>query len=616
MPKLIETMLYEEGEKSAAAAKRISELCNDKNAENRVPLVCSGQYDVLVPLAKCLIRDNADEHQLAWFARHIFNNYPIPTERRSLRHEANATLWACVALTNLSIPTENRWVMALGPESEIIIGTLSKLIAQDKEESYFGCMCLNNLSLLEACSTTIMQHSPVSKGQKSKAPLDNEASLLRILEKILNNFISPLKSTPFESKAAQWACGLIKNLAKNGENAALIGRTDIPKCVTEIIRAATAPPVNWTTNIVKQLSPIVVFDWASNLIKKNARSDENANLIRGIDSQKRMTGTTLAATAPLFNIKSNSIEDFSLFVILHLSQWPETHEALHKAGALEVIQPLMLCGKLQGLKATMACAFLGAEWSAFPGGGIPASEAVAELMVNIVEKKDKADEYVHTVFKLSTATKAYCALSRAAWKADKGSGEFTKVLAVPSALALHLRIISDLIASAMEDADAGGTKNNAPDSVSAEPAHDPIVPDIVREIMDQHQSSTFGHDRGTKCTDDAVSSAEYAIGTIHALLPGILHVVEPPGCNALPTKKAWSEISTMLLTYVKICNPCSSAQVQAKDAAEKIAGAAAIGKSYPILETSHYLWTQYRRCDGQPLDQFNLTHFDHISDNV
>ncbi|KAI2501420.1 hypothetical protein MHU86_13010 [Fragilaria crotonensis] len=320
-----------------------------------------------------------------------------------------------------------------------------------------------------------------------------------------------------------------------------------------------------------------------------------------------MTGATLAATAPLLNIKSNSIEDFSLFVILHLSQWPETHEALHKAGALEVIQPLMSQGNLQGLKATMACAFLGAEWSAFPGGGIPASEAVAELMANIVEKKDKADEYAHTVFNLSTATKAYCALSRAALKADKGSGEFTKVLAVPSALALHLRIISDLIVAAMEGANTG-EKNNAPDSVSAEPAHDPIVPDIVREIMDQHQSSTFGHDRGTDCTDDAVSAAEYAIGTIHALLPGILHGVETPGRNVLPTKKAWSEISSMLLTYVEICNPCSSTKAQAKSVAEKISGAASIGNSCPILETSHYLWTQYRRCEGQPLDQFNFTH--------
>jgi hypothetical protein len=504
--------------------------------------------------------------------------------------------------------------MTLGPESEIIIGALCKLIAQDKEESYLGCMCLNNLSLLEACSTTIMQHSPVSNGQKAKAPLDNEASLLRILEKRLNNFISASKSTPFESKSALWACGLIKYLAKNRENAALMGRTDIPKCVTEIIRAATAPPASWTTSIVNQLSPIVVFDWASNLIKNNASSDENANLIRGIDSQERITGTTLAATAPLLNMKSNSIENFSLFVILHLSQWPETHEALHKAGALEVIQPLMSQGKLQGLKATMASAFLGAEWSAFPGSGIPASKAVAELMANIVEKKDKADEYAHTVFKLSTATKAYCALSEAAWKADKGSGEFTKVLAVPSALALHLRIISDLIVSTMEDADVGGTKNKAPEPVSAEPAHDPIitldpiVPDIVREIMDQHQSSTFGHDHGTKVTPDAVSAAEYAIGTIHALLPGILNGLEPPGRNVLPSKKAWSEISAMLLTYIDVCYPCSSAKAQAKDAAEKISGAAAIGNSFPILEASHYLWTQYRRCEGQSLDQFNPAH--------
>ena len=71
-------------------------------------------------------------------------------------------------------------------------------------------------------------------------------------------------------------------------------------------------------------------------------------------------------------------------------------------------------------------------------------------------------------------------------------------------------------------------------------ALDPIVPCIVRDIIDQDHSSTFGHDRCTKCTSDAMSAAagEYTVGTIPALLPGILHVVEHPGRNALLSKKA------------------------------------------------------------------------------
>ena len=598
-------MLNEEGQTSDAAAKRINELCNARNAQNRVPLVCSGKYDILVPLAKCLMRDTADEHQLANLARQLFNHFSIPNEnnRRVLRHESKAFLWACVALSNLAIPTENRWVMGLGPESKVIIAALCEVIARDKEESYLCCMCLNNLSLLEACSTTILQHSPVANGENPKAPLDNEASLIRVLEKLLNNFLSASKSKPFESQGARWACGLIRNLAKARENAALIGKTDIPTCVTEIIRAATAPHVRWTAKIANHLSSNVVIDWASNLMKCHARSDEDANLISNAATCERPIRTPLATTAPCCRITTNSIEDFALFVILNLAQWPEANEALQKAGTLDVIQPVMLQGKLQGLNATMACAFLGAEWSAFPGHGIPASEAVAELMTNIVEKKNKAGEYDHVLFNLSTASKAYCALSKAASNADKDSGAFTNVLAVPSSIALNLRIISDLIVCAMGDADAGDIRK-APKAESAASALDATIPDIVHAIMDKYQSSIGGT---TKCTPDAVLAAEYAVGTIHALLPGILHGVEP-GRNSLPSKKAWSEIGTMLLTYVEICNPCSSAKVQARDVAEKIARAAGFGTACPILETSHYLWTQYRRCEGQQLDQFNLAH--------
>merc|ERR1711865_501602 len=162
-----------------------------------------------------------------------------------------------------------------------------------------------------------------------------------------------------KGKDGQYAYGVFKlytatkayaDLSKAAENAALIGQTEIPKCVVENIRAASAPPSRWT---------------------------------------------------------SNSLEDFSLFVILNLAQWPQSREALINAGAVDVITPIMAEGDLQGLKATMACAFLDAAWSMFPDGGNPAAKAVSELMTNIVEKKGKDGQYAYGVFKLYTATKAY-----------------------------------------------------------------------------------------------------------------------------------------------------------------------------------------------------------------
>lgn len=466
-------MLNSKGEKSAAATKRIYELCDVGHKQNRVPMVCSGRYDVLTPLAKCLTQESGD-------GRHL----------------------ACLALNNLSIPTENKRVMALGPASKDVIGGLCKVIAEDKQESYLCCICLMNLSFLEASITSILQHSP-SDGEKDISPLDNPDSLLRVLEKLLTNSPAVPKSGSGKSEGVRWACGLIKNLAKSEENAAMIGKTDIPKCVVENIRATTAPPSRWT---------------------------------------------------------SNSLEDFSLFVILNLAQWPVSREALISCGAVDVIKPIMTEGDLQGLKATMACAFLGANWPAFPDGGNPAAKSVSELMTNIVEKKGKDGQYAYGVFKLYTATKAYRDLAVSALADDsEGAESNTKVLAFPSAVALCLQIISDLVLSAMDDAE-GGSK---------------YVPDAM--------------------------SAEYAVGAFEAMLPAILQSADPPR-KSVQSEKASSEISQMLLTYSDVSGTPSAAKASAKNAAAKLRDAS--NSARPILEISHDLWTQYRKREGQPLDQF------------
>jgi hypothetical protein len=181
-------------------------------------------------------------------------------------------------------------------------------------------------------------------------------------------------------------------------------------------------------------------------------------------------------------------------------------------------------------------------------------------MTNIVEKKGKDGQYAYGVFKLYTATKAYRDLARSAAHADsEGTESNTKVLAVPSAVSLNFQIISDLVLSAMDDAE-GGSK---------------YVPDAM--------------------------SAEYAVGAVEAMLPALLQPGEPPRKSA-QSEKACGEISQMLLTYADISGTTADAKASAKAAAEKIK--ASSGTARPILEISHDLWTQYRKREGQPLDQF------------
>jgi hypothetical protein len=319
---------------------------------------------------------------------------------------------------------------------------------------------------------------------------------LRILEKLLKNAPAVSKTGSGKSEGVRWACGLIKNLAKSEENAALFGKTDIPKCVVNNIKNTAAPPSRWT---------------------------------------------------------SNSLEDFSLFVVLNLSQWSGSRGALIDAGATDVVKPIMTEGDLQGLKATMSCAFLGAPWTDFPEGGSTAAKSISELMTNIVEKKGKDGQYAYGVFKLYTATKAYRDLCTAA-----SSAESTKILAVPSAVALCLQVVSDLVLAA-DDETNGGSK---------------YVPDV--------------------------KSAEYSASALAAMLPAILQ--EGGGKSSMQGDKASGEIATMLMMYANL----AGTTVEGKEAATKAASEirASAGTARPVLEVSHESWCQYRKREGQPMDMF------------
>ena len=242
-----------------------------------------------------------------------------------------------------------------------------------------------------------------------------------------------------------------------------------------------------------------------------------------------------------------------LFVILNLAQWDGSKKALIDAGAVEVISPILQEGDLQGLKATMACAFLDAPWKVFPEAGQSASKTVSELMTNIVEKKGKDGQYAYGVFKLYTATKAF----RDLCISGKNAGA-SGVLATPSSVALCFQIVSDLVLAATEDSE-GGSK---------------YVPDAM--------------------------SAEYSVQAIEAMLPAIL--VKDDSRKSIQSEKAASEVATMLQAYANISGTSKAAQASAKSTAEELKKVS--GSARSVLEISHDLWTQYRKREGQPLDQF------------
>jgi hypothetical protein len=275
------------------------------------------------------------------------------------------------------------------------------------------------------------------------------------------------------------------------------------------------------------------------------------------------------------------LEFFILFAILNLALWPvSSREALIHAGAVEILTPIMAAegdsDSLQGLISTMVCAFLDVKWTAFPQGGIPAAKSVAELMTNIVEKKGKDGQYDYGFFKLSTATKAYRDLARLAAKADNDdnndekSYSNTNVLAFPSAVALILQIISDMVISSMDAVDA--------------------------------KKGSGSINKKYSTPDDDMKSAEYAAEALEAMLPAILQVANDKSSVQI-SKTAASEISQMLLTFANVAST-KTASIQAATKIKQETSSGSSSSSRPILEMSHNLWTHYRKCEGQPLHLF------------
>merc|ERR1712127_229562 len=84
------------------------------------------------------------------------------------------------------------------------------------------------------------------------------------------------------------------------------------------------------------------------------------------------------------------------------------------------------------------------------------------------------------------------------------------------------------------------------------------------------------------------------------MLPTILSVND--NRTSIQAEKAANEIATMLNSYANVSGTSEEARKSALSASSDLMKAA--GKSAQILEISHDLWTQYRKREGQPLDQF------------
>lgn len=482
VPKLAKEMVQtERPEDATLAAKNLYELCDVGHKQNREPLVASGKYDVLNPLAACLVQERTTD----------------PNDKK--------LHFVCLTLNNLSIPHDNKRVMVLERGAKKIIGNLCKVVAGGGKEAYLALIVLMNLSFFEPAEVIIGQFSPKHSLRGPRlTPLENPDSLLRILQELTAH--AARGTADF-----RWAFGLLANLSRNQENALLIGLTGMPRMAIENIVQSKIPPKEW---------------------------------------------------------KTNSLEDFSLYLLLHLAE--TSKDGL--GGALKVVEPIMKEDNgIQGLKATMICAFLEMPWDRFPDYGVLAAGAVSELMGNTYERVGKKYTYTDNDFSLRTAVSAYAALCKAAAKAETANHNKNK--------------------NKNNDDEEGGkneTKEVTCTKVMALPTSVALLFQIINAIAEHWGEDEADENFETYHWD--IRAGEVAVLAIMSLLPALLEAESPPR-ESIRTENACAELSKVFVFFAKKTSSIS-VKARSSEVAEKLTVSAS-GSALPLLEASYDLWRQH-----------------------
>lgn len=392
--------------------------------------------------------------------------------------------FVCLTLNNLSIPHDNKRVMVLERGSKRLIGNLCSIIASNKKESYLACIILMNLAFFEPGETIIGQFSPKTTLRGRRlTPLENPDSLLRILQEVTAH--AARGTSDF-----RWAFGLLAILSRNIENALLIGITGVPRMARDNILSSQTKVSEW---------------------------------------------------------KTNSLEDFSLSLLLHVAE--ASKDGLK--GTLEVAQPIMRDDSygIQGLKATMICAFLELPWEDFPNYGVIAAGAVSELMANTFERTGKKRVYNDNDFQLRSAVSAFASLANSAYKSDQERNQVvhTKVMALPTSVALLFQVINAI-------------------------------------------ALHWGEDDGDESFDTYhwdIKAGDMAVGAIMSLLPALLEAEKPPR-QSMGTQQACAELSKVFVFFSKKTNSIAI-KARSAEVAEKLTESAS-GSALPLLEASYDLW--------------------------
>jgi hypothetical protein len=370
------------------------------------------------------------------------------------------------------------------------------------------------------------------------APLENPNSLLRILQELTAH--AARGTSDF-----RWAFGLLANLSKNPENALLIGLTGIPNVAIDNIAQSKVPSKDW---------------------------------------------------------KTNSLEDFSLYLLLHLAE--ASTDGLGKA--LEIVEPIMKDENngIQSLKATMICALLDLPWNRFPNYGVNAAASMMELMGNTFERVGKKHTYTDNDFSLRTAVSAYAALCRSAARGDRlATSKSNDSINYENGDTFNSNDSTDAESrdkdelSTQKSSSASRPKRCIEDTVEPQvnctkvmalPTSVALLFQIINAIAEHWGEDDT--DKSFDCYHWDIKAGELAVGAIMSLLPALLQPESPPR-PSVRTEYACAELSKVFVFFSKKTTSIS-VKARASEVAEKLTMNAS-GNTLPLLEVSFDLWQQH-----------------------
>jgi len=537
------------------------------------------------------------------------HNNKKTTNRKQVHRIDEKLHFVCLTLNNLSVPYDNKRVMVMERGAKRLIGNLCKVIASGKKESHLCCIVLMNLTFYEPGLTIIGQLSPTPKhpsiesssssssdsperrnGTAKKAlitthtilkkaanvvikqpkltPLENPQSLLRILQDLIS-------SVERGTSDFRWAFGLLANLTRHTENALLIGLTGIPQMAIENLRVSKTPSNEWATNSLEDFSLYFLLHLAEASSEGlQGALDVVVPIMNGNDNEKVTSkGDEKDQSSPPVKTTDRV-------------KGPEengNHTHAHRDG-------------IQSLKATMVCAFLGLEWEEFPDHGVIAAGTVSELMGNTFERVGKKQVYTDNDFALRTAVSAYAALAKAAARADSNEVVLSKGAATDSA---STSAEVDTNGSATTSSTASSHSSCVHTKVMALPTSVALLFQIINAIALHwgEENTTIGSSSGLGSSGNEsdsyhwdIKAGELAVVAIMSLLPALL---EGTGENAsskhrsMATQQACADLSKVFVFFSKKTNSISI-MARSAEVAEKLTRSAS-GSALPLLEASYDL---------------------------